>query len=57
MLAFKLTVLQHLVKPQGGSIHQKEMFWPGNYLCFFSSLCCYQLAAAAVSILQVPGTF
>ena len=57
MLVFKLIGLQHLVKPQGGSIHPKEVPGPGKDLCFLSPLCCYQLAAAAVSILQLPGTF
>lgn len=57
MLVFKLIGLQHLVRPQGGSIHPKGAPWPGKDLGFLSPLCCYQPAAAAVSILQLPGTF
>lgn len=57
MLVFKLIGLQHLVKPQGGSIHSKGPPSPGNNIGFLSPLCCYQPAAAAVSILQLPGTF
>ena len=57
MLAFKLIGLQHLVKWQGGSTHQKGAPGPGNDLGFLSPLCCYQPAAAAVSILQLPGEF
>ena len=57
MLVFKLIGLQHLVKPQGGSIHPKGPPSPGNNIGFLSPLCCYQPAAAAVSILQLPGTF
>jgi hypothetical protein len=26
-------------------------------LCFLSPLCCFRLAAASMSILQLPGTF
>lgn len=54
MLDFKLIDFQHLLKPQGESLDQKEHLDLGK-TCFLSLLG-YQPAAAAVSILQLPGT-